>query len=122
SGVSAFVHTSSSGTIGRKPDGSAGDEDTPPSPRQLENLYFRSKYDGEQMIRAWTPTGGLRVIEILPGWMFGPGDAAPTAAGKLIFDVLAGKVPAVPDGGTSIVDARDVARAMLNAAHAPHGS
>jgi len=121
-GVSAFVHTSSSGTIGKKPDGSPGDEDTPPAPRQLENLYFRSKYDGEQQIRAWTPTKGLRVIEILPGWMFGPGDTGPTAAGKLLLDYFAGKIPAVPPGGTSIVDARDVAQAMLDASHARHGS
>jgi len=50
---------------------------------------------------------------VLPGWMFGPGDAGPTRAGELILDALAGKLPGVPPGGTTVVDARDVASAMV---------
>src|SRR5690606_1519733 len=42
--------------------------------------------------------------------------AAPTGAGQLALDFLARKVPAVPDGGTCVVDARDVAAAMIAAA------
>ena len=120
-GVKAFVHTSSSGTIGIREDGSAGDEDTPPSAEQLTNLYFRSKWDGDEEIRAWQPPSGMRVVEILPGWMFGPGDAAPTNAGQIVLDFLDGKFPAVPDGGTCVVDARDVARAAVDAVDRPHG-
>jgi dihydroflavonol-4-reductase len=48
--------------------------------------------------------------------MFGPGDAAPTASGQLVLDFLAGKLPAIPPGGTSAVDARDVAVGMIRAA------
>lgn len=120
-GVKAFVHTSSSGTIGIQEDGTPGDEDTPPSAEQLTNLYFKSKHDGDAEIRAWEPQHGLRVIEILPGWMFGPGDAGPTSAGQLVLDFLAGKLPAVPEGGTCVVDARDVARAAVDAVDQPHG-
>lgn len=112
-GVPCFVHTSSSGTIGLKPDGSPGDELTPPSPLQLKNGYFRSKVEGDRTIAAFQPQSGMRVMEILPGWMWGPGDAAPTPAGRLVLDFVAGKIPIIPDGGTSTVDARDVASAMI---------
>jgi dihydroflavonol-4-reductase len=119
-GVGTFVHTSSSGAIGMKPDGSPGDEETPPSPAQLKNGYFRSKVEGDEKIRSWKPPNGMSVIEILPGWMWGPGDAAPTAAGQCVLDYVARKIPVVPEGGTNVVDARDVATAMLACLDRPH--
>jgi dihydroflavonol-4-reductase len=114
-GVRRLVHVSSGGTIGKKPDGSAGDEDTPPLSEQTANLYFRSKLEGDAAIRAWTPARVMDVVEILPGWIWGPGDAAPTAAGRLALDFLARRIPGIPDGGTCVVDARDVAAAMVAA-------
>jgi dihydroflavonol-4-reductase len=118
--VGTFIHTSSSGAVGMKADGSPGDEDTPPSPEQLENGYFRSKVVGDQEIRSWTPANGMKVVEILPGWMWGPGDAGPTAAGQLVLDFTAKKIPIVPEGGTSTVDARDVAAAMITCLDRAH--
>jgi dihydroflavonol-4-reductase len=112
-GVATFVHVSSSGAVGMAADGTPGDEDTPASAWQLENGYFRSKVDGDRRIRAFVPPHGMKVVEILPGWMWGPGDAAPTGAGQLVLDFVAKKVPVVPEGGTSTVDARDVAHAMV---------
>jgi dihydroflavonol-4-reductase len=111
-----FVHVSSGGTIGRKSDGSAGDEDTPPLPIQRENPYFRSKIKGDAALAAWKSRNGIAVIEILPGWIWGPWDAAPTGAGKLVREFIDGKIPANIGGGTSIVDARDVAAGMIAAA------
>jgi dihydroflavonol-4-reductase len=118
--VRKFVHTSSSGTVGSKADGSPGDEDTAPPTLATDNLYFRSKVDGGAKIRAFTPTRGMEVIEILPGWMWGPGDEAPTAAGQLAQDFLARRLPAIPPGGSNVVDARDVAEAMIVAAERLH--
>ncbi len=115
-GVRRFVHVSSAGTIGMKPDGSAGDETTPLGAEMLKNGYFRSKVEGDKAIQAWQPTQGMEIIEILPAWMWGPGDAAPTNAGQLAQDFLARKVPGIVDGGTNVVDARDVAKAMIVAA------
>lgn len=112
-GVGRFIHVSSSGAVGMNADGSPGDENTLPSEEQLENLYFRSKAEGDAKIAAFCPRSGMSVIEILPGWMWGPGDAGPTSAGKLYLDFAAGKIPGAPPGGTSLVDARDVARAMV---------
>ena len=49
--------------------------------------------------------------------MWGPHDSAPTPSGQLVFDALAHKLPlAIPPGGTSVVDARDVAIGMLRMA------
>lgn len=115
-GVRRFVHTSSSGTIGRKPDGSPGDESTPPMEMQRKNGYFNSKVEGDKEIANWRGERGMEVVEILPGWMWGPGDAAPTAAGQLALDFLNRKLPGYFGGGTVLVDARDVAAAMIAAA------
>ncbi len=115
-GARAFVHVSSGGTIGRKSDGSPGDEDTPPLPMQTENPYFRSKLKGDAVMGAWRGRGDLRIVQMLPGWIWGPWDAAPTAAGKIIAEFTAGRIPANIGGGTSIVDARDVSAAMVAAA------
>jgi dihydroflavonol-4-reductase len=112
-GVRRFVHVGSAGTIGANPDGSPGDEETPPGPLQTTNLYLRSKVLGDDAIRAWKPPHGMEVIEILPGWMWGPGDAAPTSAGQMVLDFLARRIPGIADGGISVVDARDVAAAMI---------
>lgn len=126
-GVRAFVHTGSSGTIGPGKDGAPGDEDSPPPSFASENLYFKSKVDGDAKIRAFTPRarahGSMKVIEILHGWMWGPGDAGPTGAGRVALDFLGRKLPVVPPGGATVVDARDVAAAMIVAAErAPHGA
>lgn len=115
-GVRRFVHVSSGGVIGMKPDGSPGDEDTPPAPVALSNLYFKSKVDGDVAIRARQAQQGMSVVEVLPGWIWGPGDAAPTGAGQMALDYLARKIPGIIDGGACIVDARDVAAAMIAAA------
>ncbi len=113
--VPCFIHIGSAGTIGLKPDGSPGDEKTPPSPLAKSNLYFQSKVTCDRKIRAFRSQNGMRVVEILPSWMWGPGDAAPTAAGQMVLDFMARKIPGIINGGSSVVDARDVAVAMIAA-------
>jgi dihydroflavonol-4-reductase len=48
--------------------------------------------------------------------MWAPSDSAQTAPGKLVLDYLKRKMPGVVDGGSSIVDVRDVAAATITAA------
>src|ERR1051326_7714842 len=115
-GVKKAVHISSAGVIGRKPDGSAGDENTLPDDHATKNLYFSSKIDTELAIKRFLKERSLPVTMVLPSWMWGPGDSAPTAAGKLVIDYLNRKLPGVVDGGSSIVDVRDVAQATITAA------
>src|SRR5260370_3571969 len=58
-----------------------------------------------------------QIVWILPRWIWGPGDSAPTASGKLLLDFLKQKLPGIVDGGSSIVDARDVPLATITAAY-----
>jgi dihydroflavonol-4-reductase len=112
-GFTMAIYVSSSGTIGMKPDGSAGDENTPPSSYTENNLYFKSKVIADKAVAEFTEKSTMPVIQILPGWMFGIGDAAPTSSGQIVLDILNGKLPGTFDGGTSTVDAKDVAEAMI---------
>lgn len=115
-GVKKTVFVSSGGTVGTKPDGSPGDEATPPDASVHDNGYFMSKVRAEEAIRGFVRESGADVVTVLPGWMFGPYDAAPTGSGQLVLDFLQKKVPIVLEGGTSVSDARDVARAMVSTA------
>ena len=114
-GVERGIFTSSSGIIGMKADGSAGDETTAPAPIVYENKYFYSKLQAEKALNEIAPTLKMEIVHILPGWMFGPGDAAPTGSGQLLLDFLHRKLPGIPDGGSKTADARDVADAMVAA-------
>ncbi len=115
-GVKRTVFVSSGGTVGTKPDGSPGDEATPPDASIHDNDYFMSKVRADEAIRGFVRESGADVVTVLPGWMFGPHDAAPTGSGQLVLDFLEKKVPIILEGGTSVADARDVARAMVSAA------
>ena len=115
-GVSRAIHTSSAGVIGKKDNGAPGDESTLPDEFASSNLYFASKVSAELAIGRFLKERALPVVMILPGWMWGPGDAAPTSSGQLVLDFLKQKLPGVVEGGASLVDARDVAAAMIAAA------
>lgn len=121
-GIRKAIYASSAGVIGEHKDGLASDETTPPSDFALnDNLYFKSKVVAEERILAWLKTHALPVVMILPGWMFGPSDAAPTGAGQIVQQFLARTLPARFEGGSSIVDARDVAQGMINAVERGQG-
>ena len=45
--------------------------------------------------------------------MWGPDDLGPTSAGQLSLDVMNGKLPAIVPVTFSVVDARDVAAALI---------
>ncbi|GGN59982.1 dihydroflavonol-4-reductase [Streptomyces albiflavescens] len=115
-GVPVVVHTSSIGTLGTRPDGRPSDEDTPEGRRTRENGYYASKLSSEEVVRSFDARHGVRVPMVLPGWMWGPGDAGPTSAGRLFTSVARGELRAVPRAGNHVVDARDVADACVRAA------
>jgi dihydroflavonol-4-reductase len=114
-GVARAVFTSSSGVIETHPH-QAATETAPYSKFAEKNLYFKTKVLAEQEIHRFLKTSPMDVMMILPGWMMGPGDAAPTSAGQLVLDLLARKLPGIIDGGAPLADARDVATAMVIAA------
>jgi dihydroflavonol-4-reductase len=114
-GVKKAIHVSSSGVIGEDDKKLIGDESVEASGLALENLYFRSKVETEKALASFLKMYSMPVVMILPGWMYGPGDAAPTSAGQLVQDFLNRKLPGVLNGGATIADARDVAQAMIEA-------
>jgi dihydroflavonol-4-reductase len=114
--VAKVVYISTSGLIGPPASGHLSDESRPPGRRTHENLYFRSKLLAEEAILEWCREHPTPVVHILPGWMFGPGDTGPTGSGRMVLDFLARKLPGIPPGRASVVDARDVADGVLRAA------
>jgi dihydroflavonol-4-reductase len=111
-GVARAVHVSSSGVIGPGPGGAPGDETTVIDPGATDNLYFRSKVLAERAIDEFVTTHDMAVMRVLPGWMHGPRDAAPTAGGQLVLDLARGDLPGLFEGAAHVVDARDVATAI----------
>lgn len=85
--VRRVVHTSSAGVLPLSRKGALITEedgyveDTP-------NLYFRSKVLLEQQIQSFLHDSALDVVMVLPGWMHGPGDYAPTSAGQIVLGFL----------------------------------
>ena len=113
-GVHKAIYVSSTTVIGAKTDGTQADESTPPD-RFTTNLYRKSKILAEAAIADFLKTHQLPVVSILPAWMWGPRDVAPTNAGRLVQNFLKRSIPAILPGGGMIVDARDVAEAMIAA-------
>ncbi len=55
----------------------------------------------------------VTVITVLPTAPVGPGDRRPTPTGKIILDLLRGRMPATLGGGMNVVPVEDVAAAHL---------
>jgi nucleoside-diphosphate-sugar epimerase len=114
-GVRRFVHTSSGGVLDGPP-GALIDE-TMARKEADANDYFRSKIQSDRSVLAFLERHPeMHGTLVLPGFMFGPGDTGPTASGQLVLDFVRRKLPGIVPGSFSVVDARDVAAAMIAAA------
>jgi len=117
-GIRRAVVASTSGTIAvsEDPDLVSTEDDEPPIGILNRWPYYRSKLFAEKAALerngALLPTGELfAVICINPTLLLGPGDVN----GSSTQDVrlfLERKIPAIPPGGMSYVDARDAAEGM----------
>lgn len=114
-GIKKVIYVSSSGVIGGRPNGQPSDETVPPDDITFQSLYFKSKVVAEERLLEFLKTSALPVVQILPAWIYGPGDAAPTQAGQLVLDFINRRLPAEVDGYGSPVDVRDVAASMIAA-------
>lgn len=110
--VKRLVHASTSGTVavGDDPDHIATESDATPIGLINRWPYYRAKLFAEQAaLEANGPE--LEVVCVNPTLLLGPGDVR----GSSTEDVrlfLEKKIPAVPPGGMSYVDARDAAEAL----------
>lgn len=113
-GVARVIHVSSIAVL----DGPRGALIDATMRRAVEaaDAYARSKLAADALVAQYLATGNARwAATVVPGWIHGPGDLGPTAAGRLLLDVVKGRIPAIPPGTVATVDARDVALAMLRA-------
>jgi dihydroflavonol-4-reductase len=114
-GVRRMVHTSSNLVL-FGPRGAVQNETMARDERDA-NDYGASKIRTDRAIDTFLASHpDMFVAFVLPGWMFGPGDAGPTSAGQFVLDFLHRKLPGIPPASWAPVDARDVAETMIAAA------
>lgn len=118
-GVPRLVLTSSVAGIGPAPPGETGTEDDPYRGGGLGLAYPDAKHEGEAEALAAGARHGVEVVIVNPSYVFGvPVDrSAPgETSTRMIGNYLRGRLPAVVDGETNVVDVRDVATGHLRAA------
>lgn len=111
-GTAAVVHVSSVAALVPGTLTHPGDESSPLIAEPHAG-YAGSKAGAELVVQQHPQ--GPRVPMISPSWMWGPGDAGPTSAGRLTLSVAREQLAAVPRCGIHMVDVRDVADACVRA-------
>jgi dihydroflavonol-4-reductase len=89
------------------------DEDT--WAEHLTVPYYRAKQESERLALAAAAEHGVDLVRVLPTLVLGPGDHRVTPSSRLLLDMLRGRGATI-DGGTNVIDVRDVATAMIAAA------
>ncbi|HEX2051334.1 MAG TPA: NAD-dependent epimerase/dehydratase family protein [Actinomycetota bacterium] len=118
-GVPRVVHTSSVAAVGNAPHGEVADESHVYRGGEFGLAYADSKHEGEVEALAAGARLGVEVVVVSPSYVLGvPVDAsqAGETSTRVIGNFLLGRMPAVVDGDTNIVDVEDVARGHLLAA------
>jgi dihydroflavonol-4-reductase len=112
-GVRSIVMASTSGTIAVTEDGDVVPDEDWPTPLDIISRwpYYASKLYQERVALENFSGDGRRLVILNPSLLLGPGDERLSST-KVVLDFLARKIPVVPGGGLSFVDARDVARAF----------
>lgn len=113
-GVRRMVHVSSVHAYESWRLGRPLREDDPPAVARELPAYDRTKAAGEREIRAAIERG-LDATILNPAGILGPYDHRPSLAGQELMRLFRGGIQAVPSGGFSWVDVRDVADAILAA-------
>ncbi len=113
--VRRFVLASSSGTIGvSRTDRIATEADPEPIETVGRWPYYLSKIYQERLALSLGEKSGLPVVCLNPSLILGPGDERLSSTGD-IWRFLRRDIPAMPNGGLSFVDVRDVAAAFVAA-------
>jgi dihydroflavonol-4-reductase len=108
-GVDRVVYTSSAAALGEQ-RGTVGREDSPHRGWYLSQ-YERSKHLAEMAVLA---IDDMDIVCVNPSSVQGPGRT--TGTGKLVLDIVRGKLPAAVDTHLSIVDIDDCASGHIAAA------
>ena len=113
--VGRLVHTSSVVAVGLTTTGTPSDETARWNFEEegLVDAYAITKHQAEQLVTA-AARERLDAVIVNPVYMFGPLDARPSS-GKMIVDVVRGRIPGLTPGLNNFVDVRDVCRGMIAA-------
>jgi len=111
-----MVIASTSGTIAVTEDGDIIPDESYPPPLEIIARwpYYASKVYQEMAALERFNGKGLRLVIMNPSLLLGPGDERLSST-KIVLDFMARKISAVPNGGLSFVDVRDVATAFRTA-------
>jgi dihydroflavonol-4-reductase len=114
-GAARLVHVSSVVAVGLSTDGAPCDEDAPWNfaDHKLADGYCVTKHQAEQLVCA-AASDDVDAVIVNPGFLVGPRDARPSS-GRVIVDLVKGRIPIYPAGKNNFVDARDVARGAIAA-------
>ncbi len=112
-GVRRLVVVSTSGTVAvsEDPRHFATEDDDAPIALLSRWPYYRSKLYAERAALEANEPGGLEVVSVNPTLLLGPGDRRGSSTDDVRL-FLERRIPAVPGGGLSYVDARDAATAL----------
>lgn len=115
-GVRSIVMASTSGTIAVTEDGDIVPDEDWPTPLDIISRwpYYASKLYQERVALENFRGDGRRLVMLNPSLLLGPGDERLSST-KVVLDFLSRKIPTVPKGGLSFVDARDAAQAFAAA-------
>jgi dihydroflavonol-4-reductase len=111
-GVRRAIVASTSGVVCVTKDPDDVRDEKSPAPMELIARwpYYRTKLFAEQAAFDRNAPG-FEVVCVNPALLLGPGDVAGSSTGD-VADFLEGRLPVVPPGGISFVDARDAAAAL----------
>src|SRR5947208_8304317 len=114
--VGRVVLTSSVAAIGRAPHGEAATEETIFRGGEFGMAYADAKHEGEAEALAAGARLGVEVVLVNPAYVLGvpvdrsqPGETST----RVVGNYLLGRLPAVVDGATNVVDVEDVAAGHL---------
>jgi dihydroflavonol-4-reductase len=118
-GVRRVVLTSSVAAIGPAPGGRPADERTTYPENGAGLIYADAKHEGERAAFAAGERLGVEVVAVNPSYVLGaplnralPGETST----RIVGNYLRGRLPAIVDSYTNIVDVEDVAEGHLLAA------
>jgi len=118
-GVRRVVLTSSVAAVGPAPPDRPADEDRAYPPGGTGLIYTDSKHEGERAAFAAGQRLGVEVVAVNPSYVLGvpvnrrlPGETST----RIVANYLHGRLPAIVDAWTNIVDVEDVAEGHLLAA------
>lgn len=109
-GVPRLCHVSSTATIGRRADGSPNNEEVPFKRDRSSSAYAISKYEAELEVQRGIAEG-LHAVMVNPCVVIGPG--AHGRSSMTMIDRVRKGTRYHPSGSNAVVDARDVAAAMV---------